>query len=175
MLGHTTAMPQIMYIRSAKIEDLEAILEIYNDVILNSTAVYQNDPHTIEMRLEWYQDRIRNGYPVVVAELNGCVIGFASYGPFRTAQGYQFTVEHSLYLHQDYRGRGFAKPILQWLVYDAREKGYHVMLGVIDSSNEASIRLHAKCGFEDCGSMKQVGFKFGKWLDVAFMQLILNS
>ncbi len=165
---------QSPYIRDATAEDVQAILEIFNEQILTSTAVYLEEAQTLDDRLKWYTDRIRDNFPVVVVEVDGIVAGFGSYGQFRA--GYKYTVEHSVYIHKDYRSKGLSKLMLEWLIKSARENNFHVMMAVIDSENEISIRLHEKYGFEEVGSMKQLGFKFGRWMTaVKFLQLTFET
>lgn len=158
-------------IRDAREEDIAAILDIYNHVILNTTSVYSEEPHTYQMRLQWYHDRISNGFPVFVAEDAGVVIGFSSFGPFRVWPCYRYTVENSVYVHLDHRGRGVSKLLLQPLINRAREMELHAMIAGIDADNEVSYRLHQSFGFVEVAHFKEVGFKFGRWLDLKFMEL----
>jgi L-amino acid N-acyltransferase YncA len=156
-------------IRDATAKDVQAILEIFNHEVETSNVVYLSVVQTLEQRMAWFNDRVREGYPVVVAVKGSEIVGFGSYGQFR--MGYKYTVEHSVYVHKSHRGQGISKQIMEWLIHHAREHGYHVMVAVIDSGNDLSVLLHRKYGFEDAGCMKQVGYKFGRWLDVKFMQL----
>ena len=162
-------------IRDATLDDIPSILDIYNDAILNTTAVYTDIPHTLDMRIAWYEDRIKNNFPVIVITLGTIVVGFGSYGSFRTFPGYRYTIEHSIYIDKRYRGYGYSKLLLERLINLARSNNYHVMIAAIDASNEISIQLHRKYGFEEIGIMKQVGFKFNRWLDALFMQLVLDT
>ena len=158
-------------IRDATEQDLPAVLDIYNHVILNTTSVYSEQPHTYEMRLNWFNDRIASGFPVLVAELEGEVAGFSSFGHFRVWPCYRYTVENSVYVHVDHRGKGVSKLLLQPLIDRAREMGMHAMIAGIDADNEVSYRLHQSFGFVEVAHFKEVGFKFNRWLDLKFMEL----
>jgi L-amino acid N-acyltransferase YncA len=160
-------------IRTATAQDLPEILEIYNDIIINTNAVYSEEPHTLAMRLNWFNERLAAGFPVIVAVENGTVTGFASYGSFRAWPCFNLTAEHSVYVHKDYRGKGISKFLLQELIVLAKKAGLHVLMAGIDSENGASIHLHSKFGFVKVGHFNQVGYKFGQWLDLVFMQLTL--
>ncbi|WP_426671777.1 GNAT family N-acetyltransferase [Mucilaginibacter sp. McL0603] len=162
-------------IRSAILGDLPGILDIYNHAILHTTSVYSEHPHTYEMRLTWYNDRISSGFPVFVAETDGQIIGFSTFGHFRVWPCYRYTVEHSVYVHIDHRGKGISKLLLQPLIDRAREMKLHAMIAGIDGGNKISYQLHQSFGFVEVAHFKEVGFKFGRWLDLKFMQLILHS
>ena len=161
-------------IRYAQAADLGAILEIFNDAILNTTSVYYYRPHTIEDRLSWYEEKVRNGFPVLVFEEKDRVVGFATFGPFRDRPAYKYTVEHSVYVRRDHRGRGVGTRLMMDIMKIANERGYATMVAGIDSSNEASRAMHENLGFTNCGTVKSVGYKFGKWLDVTFYQYELR-
>ncbi|PKR59739.1 GNAT family N-acetyltransferase [Thalassospira lohafexi] len=163
-----------MHIRTATKGDLPAILEIYNDVLLTSTAIYDDQPSSLEERLDWFEGRVQQGFPVLVAEQDGTVLGFASYGPWRARWGYRFTVEHSVHVHVDHRGAGIGKALLSALIPIARAAGLHVMVGGIDAENLNSIRFHERFGFVQVGHAKEVGRKFDRWLDLVTMQLFLD-
>jgi L-amino acid N-acyltransferase len=162
-------------IRNATVSDVPFILEIINDAILNSTALYHYQPQTLEQRLAWFNDRISNNFPVIVAVEDETILGFGSYGAFRAFPGYKYTVEHSVYVHPNHRSKGVATLILEWLIKNARESDYHVIVAAIDSENDISIKMHLKYGFKSIGCMKQVGYKFGKWLNVEFLQLVFDT
>lgn len=157
-------------IRYAQGTDLGTILDIYNDAILNTTSVYHYRPYTIEDRLSWYEKKVNDGFPVLVFEENNHVIGFATFGPFRAGPAYKYTVEHSVYVHKDHRGKGVGTRLMIDLIKIANERGYATMVAGIDSSNEISRVMHENLGFTDCGTVKRVGYKFGKWLNVTFYQ-----
>lgn len=160
-------------IKQATAADLPAILEIYNDVIVNTTAVYDYNPHTLAMRQQWFETKQQQGFPVFVAEENGEVLGFSSIGPFRAWAAYQYTVENSIYVAAAARGRGIAKLLMPPLIDAARQLKLHTMVAGIDASNEVSIVLHKKFGFKEVAHFTEVGYKFNRWLDLKFLQLIL--
>jgi phosphinothricin acetyltransferase len=160
-----------MIIRNATEDDIPGILEIYNHVIVHTTSVYSEHPHTLEMRLAWYRDRMSNGFPVFVADGDASVVGFSSFGHFRVWPCYRYTVENSVYVHPDHRGRGISKLLMQPLIGRAREIGMHAMIAGIDADNEVSFRLHQSFGFVEVAHFREVGFKFGRWLDLKFMEL----
>ena len=165
----------MIQIRTAGDKDLEAILEIYNDAILNTTAVYDYEPHTLEMRRQWFRIKEAQGFPVFVAEDNGKVVGFSSIGPFRAWAAYKYSVENSIYVAAGQRGKGIGKLLLEPLIKAATELDLHTIIAGIDATNEVSIKLHRSFGFEEVAQFKQVGYKFGRWLDLTFMQLLLKT
>ena len=160
-------------IRAACEADLPAILEIYNHVILNTTAVYQYVPQTLEMRKAWYDAKVKDGYPLFVAEEEGRVVGLSTYGPFRAWAAYKYTVENSVYVAEGHRGKGIARLLMQPLIDAARRQNFHAIVASIDATNDASIRLHRSFGFEEVAHFRQVGYKFGRWLDLKFLELLL--
>lgn len=162
-------------IRDAKEKDIKGILEIYNDAILNTTAIYTYKPHTLEERTEWYLERKSEEQPVLVFEENGEVAGFASYEQFRGYRAFKYSLEHSVYVNKNYRRRGIGEKLMKRLIEIANEKGYSIMVAAIDSANDSSIRLHKKLGFEYSGTIKKTAYKFGKWLDLDFYQLYLKG
>ena len=149
------------------------MLDIYNDVILHTTAVYNYDPHTLEMRTEWFETKQLQGFPVFVAEENNIIAGFSSIGPFRAWQAYKYTVENSVYLKSDCRGKGISKLLMLPLIEAAKKLGLHAIVAGIDATNEVSIALHKKFGFEEVAHFKEVGYKFNRWLDLKFLELII--
>ncbi|MEI7503050.1 MAG: N-acetyltransferase family protein [Paludibacter sp.] len=155
---------------------LPEILSIFNEAIVNSTALYDYKIRTMDMMQIWYEDKRKNNYPIIgIFDINNTLLGFATYGQFRVRPAYKYTVEHSVYIRVDKRGFGLGKILLRDIIIKAVEQNFHVMVGVIDATNTVSIKLHENEGFELSGLMKQVGYKFGKWLDAAFYQLILNT
>ena len=165
-----------MHIKSCTEKQLPEILDIFNDAILNSTALYDYKVRTMETMHQWYNDKLAHNYPVLGAfDEAGMLLGFATYGMFRVRPAYKYTVEHSVYVRHDKRGKGIGKILLKEIIKKAEEQNFHVMVGVIDATNEVSIKLHEKEGFVHTGTMKEVGYKFGKWLDAAFYQLTLKS
>jgi len=154
----------------------EAILAILNDAIVNSTALYDYLPRTMENMKTWFETKNTGGFPVIGFEAEtGELLGFASYGTFRAYPAYKYTVEHSIYVAPQHRGQGLGKVLLVAITDAAREAGKHAMIGAIDADNEASISLHRKAGFQLVGTLPQVGFKFGRWLDLVFYQLTLSG
>jgi phosphinothricin acetyltransferase len=164
-----------MSVRAATYQDLPQLLEIYNDVILNTTSVYSYQPHTLAMREQWFKERMENNYPIFVYDLDGSIAGFSSYGAFRVWPAYKYTVESSVYVHRDHRGKGISKHLLQPLIDDAISKEYHAMIAAIDSSNSVSISLHQQFGFTEVAHFKQVGYKFGRWLDLKFFERLFET
>ena len=163
-----------MTVRDARESDLQAILVIYNEVIRTSTAVYSETASTLEERRAWWEQRTGHGYPVIVGEDDSGVCGFASFGDFRGAwSGYRYSVEHSVHVRADRRGHGIGTALLSELLQRAALLQKHVMVAGIDAANDASIRFHARLGFESVGTFREVGYKFGRWLDLHFMQRIL--
>ena len=160
-------------IRMANETDLPEMLAIYNDIILNTTAVWHNEPHTIDMRREWYALKQQQGYPVFVAEEDGNIAGFSTIGPFRPWHGYRFTVENSIYVAAASRGKGIAYQLMQPLIDAARRLKLHAIVAGIEASNTASIALHEKFGFVEVAHFKEVGFKFNRWMDLKFLELIV--
>ena len=163
-------------VRGAIEADLPAVLAIYNEVIATSTAVYALEPATLDERRAWFSSRSAVGLPVLVAVgPDGDVLGFASFGEWRGAwPGYRYTVEHSVHVRHDVRGRGVGRALVEALFPLALALGKHVMIGGIDAANDASIRFHQRLGFERVAHFREVGHKFGRWLDLVFMQRFLD-
>lgn len=163
-----------MTVRDADESDLPGILAIYNDVIRTSTAVYAEVPTTLEERRTWWRQRVAAGYPVLVAADESGVCGFASFGEFRGAwAGYRYSVEHSVHVRDDRRAHGIGTTLVSELVGRATLLGKHVMIAGIDAANAPSIRFHQRLGFQPVGTFREVGYKFGRWLDLHFMQRML--
>jgi len=153
-----------------------AILAIFNEAIANSTSLYDYRLRTDADMAMWFEAKMRKDYPVLCAENDtGQLLGFASYGQFRERPAYKYTVEHSVYVDSRFRGQGVGRILLEAIIGTAEKQDYHVLVGGIDASNAVSIRLHQKLGFEPCGIVRQAGYKFGRWLDLAFYQLILRT
>jgi phosphinothricin acetyltransferase len=164
-----------MIIRDALDTDLPAILAIFNDAVLNTTAIWLDSPVDLANRQIWLDARRQQGYPVLVAvDSDDRVLGYAAYGDWRPFDGFCNSVENSLYVSAEQRGRGLGVLLLGALIERARTGGKHVMVAAIESGNAASIALHQRFGFAITGQMPQVGRKFGRWLDLTFMQLILT-
>lgn len=166
-------MKQPILIRDATEADLAAIRDIYNDAVEHTTAIWNEQLIDVENRRAWMELRRARGFPVLVAELDGKVAGYASYGDWRAFDGYRHTVEHSVYVHKDARGAGIGKALMEALIGRAREGRVHVMIAAIEAGNTASIRLHERMGFRLVGIHREVGTKFGRWLDLAMMELML--
>lgn len=164
-----------MQIRDAIESDLPAILAIYNDAVLQTTAIWNDRPVDLDNRRAWLADRQRAGYPVLVATEGETVLGYASFGDWRAFDGYRHTVEHSVYVAAEGRGKGIGRALMQALIPRARALGKHTMVAGIEAGNTASIRLHETLGFRQVGLLPQVGCKFGQWLDLAFLQLTLDD
>jgi L-amino acid N-acyltransferase len=155
-------------------EHLPGILAIYNDAVAHSTAIWNDVLVDLENRRDWWRGRTGAGYPILVAVGGAEVLGYASYGPFRPFDGYRRTVEHSVYIAKAARRSGVGAALLGELENRARAAGMHVILGGIAADNEPSLRLHAKLGFVETARMPEVGQKFGRWLDLVFMQKVLT-
>ncbi len=164
-----------MEIRSAGTADLPSILAIYNDAVVNTTAIWNDDIVDLDNRRAWLSARESQGYPVFVAVEDGAVLGYGSYGDFRPFQGYRFTVENSVYVASAARGKGVGARLLEALVAHAGAAGKHVMIAAITAGNEASVRLHAHQGFVEKGRLGEVGFKFGRYLDLVLMEKRLTG
>ena len=156
------------------------MLDIFNDAILNTTALYENDLRTMEFMKTWFAEKESSNHPILGLTEEGedgqdVLVGFATYGVFRVRPCYRFTVEHSIYVDRRFRGRGFGKMLLVEIINRAEQDNYHVVVGVVDSSNTTSIALHEKCGFTLCGTIQHAGFKFDRWLDTCILQRILKT
>ncbi len=154
----------------------DAILAIFNDAIVNSTALYDYRPRTTEMMTGWFDTKLKGKFPIVgIEDDSGKLMGFGSYGTFRAWPAYRYSVEHSVYVDARFRRRGVGRLILQQLIEAAHGQDYHLLVGAIDATNQASIALHEKLGFSYCGTIRQAGFKFGRWLNLSFYQLTLTT
>lgn len=163
-----------LQIRPAVPSDLPAILDIVNHSILNTTTNYSYEPETLADREAWFQLQQAGHFPVIVAEKAEKTVGFGTYGPFRNKIGYRFTVEHSVYVHEDHQKAGIGRSLLEELIRLARARGMHVMIAGVDTSNEGSFLFHQRMGFVQVAHFREVGFKFDRWLDLIFMQLYLQ-
>jgi L-amino acid N-acyltransferase len=162
-------------IRLAESSDLDAMLAIYNDAIINTTAVYDYEPRTSDLQRQWFETKRARSLPVFVAHDGATIIGFGSFGPFRPWPAYQYTVENSLYVDSAYRRNGAGTVLLDSLLKAAQTAGYHAMVAGIDATNEASLALHRKAGFQTVAHFREVGWKFERWLDLVFMERILGG
>jgi phosphinothricin acetyltransferase len=164
-------MTDAVTIRDATEADLAAIRDIYNHAVEHTTAIWNETVVDLDNRIEWFRARQARGFPVLVAERNGAIAGYASYGDWRAFDGFRHTVEHSVYVEKDNQGAGIGKLLMQALIKRAGENGIHVMIAGIEANNAASIALHEKLGFRNGGTFFEVGKKFGRWLDLTFMEL----
>ena len=164
-----------MIIRDAIEGDIPVITEIFNSVIDSSNSVYREERVPQSERLEWFRDKRSHGYPVIVVEIDGFVVGYGGFGSFRAAQGYRLTVEHTIHVAEAYRKRGIGRTILTELIKRAKEGGYHLMIGAIDSENVGSIKLHEEYGFTECARIKDAALKHGKFLTLILMEKILSE
>ena len=164
-----------MTIRPATEQDIPAITAIYNEAVANSNAVWTEKLDSEADRLAWMKARQALGYPVLVAAEGSTVLGYGTFGDFRTWPGYRYSVEHSVYIDKNHRGRGLGRVIVEELVAAATALGKHVLIAGIDGGNEASLRLHAQMRFVEVARMPEIGRKFGRWLDLVFMQRTLDA
>jgi L-amino acid N-acyltransferase len=162
-------------IRPAVASDLPALLEIYNEVIAHSTAVFAHTPATLAERTAWYQARLDAGFPVLVAEAPQGLAGFATFGEFRASPGYRYCVEHTVHVHTDWRGQGVGKRLVQALFPLATDLGKHIMIGAVDAANEASLRMHERLGFARVAHLREAGRKFERWLDLVLVQRFIDA
>lgn len=153
-----------------------AITEIFNDAILNTTALYEYTPRSCDFMSSWFKMKQENNYPIIgIIDDNETLMGFASFGSFRPYPANKYTVEHSVYVHPDHQGKGLGRILLSEIINVANKLDYHTIIGGIDAGNKVSISLHESLGFSHSGTIRQAGFKFGKWLDLAFYQKILDT
>jgi L-amino acid N-acyltransferase YncA len=153
-----------------------AILGILNEAITSSTALFDYHPRHIESMAPWFKAKAMGHFPVIGAVGQfGELLGFATYGEFRAWPAYKYTVEHSVYVHRNQRGKGIGSALMKQLIAVATEQQYHVMIGGIEAENTASIAMHQRLGFTHCGTICEAGFKFGRWLDLAFYQFVLET
>ena len=153
-----------------------AILGILNEAIVNTTALYDYQPRDNASMVRWFEAKAAGHFPVIGAvDEAGTLMGFASYGTFRAYPAFKYTVEHSVYVHADHRGKGLGRALMEAVIQRARDGDVHVLVGAIDASNAASLALHTELGFVRSGTVRQAGFKFGRWLDLTLVQLILDT
>jgi phosphinothricin acetyltransferase len=164
-----------MKIRAALETDLPEILQIYNEAVLTTTATYDYEPRTLASQQAWFADHLQTGYPVFVADGDQGVAGWSSLSRYHTRYGYRFTAENSIYVAADRRGQGIGKQLMVPLIQSARQMGLRAILAGIDAENQASLRLHTHFGFEPVAHFKQIGYKFDRWLDVIFLELLLSK
>ncbi len=163
------------FVRCSHRQHAAAILDILNEAIAHSTALYEYQARTPQSMADWFAQKEAGAFPVIGAEQAGVLVGFATYGTFRARAAYKYTVEHSVYVHKDHRGRGVGTALMQELIAAAREQQYHVLVGGIDLANRGSVLLHERLGFTYAGTIHQAAYKFGRWLDLGFYELILET
>ena len=161
-------------IRPAAEPDLVAINDIYNHYVRHSTCTYQEEPEPLDGRREWFSHH-GDKHPVIVAEVDGQVVGWGSLSAYHPRSAYRRTVENSVYVHHQHHRRGIGSLLLQELIARARRLGHHAIIAGIDAEQASSVALHTRFHFEKVGHFRQIGFKFGRWLDVVYMELILNA
>jgi phosphinothricin acetyltransferase len=160
-------------IRAATVDDLPAIVDIYNQAVLHTTATADHAPQTLEARRAWFDERAAQGMPVIVAVLDGNVVGWGALNRYHARIGYRFTVENSVYVAENAQGRGVGKALLAELVAAARRGGYRTIVAVLAGGNEASTKLHERFGFVEMGRLRDLVHKFDRWIDVVYLQLML--
>lgn len=166
----------LAHVRDATPDDLPVIVELLNATLASTTYEYTESPHTLASRAEWFERQRQRDFPVLVAEVDSAVVGYAAYGDFRDSAarpGYRFTVEHSVHVFESHWGGGIGRQLMAHLIDRARAAGVHVMVGGIDSSNVDSLAFHAKLGFVETARMPEVGRKFDRWLDLVLVQRTL--
>lgn len=169
-------MPHHTLVQCTFEQHAAAILDILNDAIIHSTALYDYQPRQMQNMVTWFEAKRAGHFPVIgIEDAQGTLLAFGSYGSFRAFPAYKYTVEHSVYVHKNHRGHGLGAHIMQALMAAAKEQDLHAMVGAIDANNAGSIALHERLGFKHVGTLPQVGFKFGRWLDLAFYQLLLDT
>ncbi len=165
-----------MHCIDCTLKHVPAITSILNEAIVNSTAVYDYRPRSLDWMQQWYQKKRAADFPIIGMQTDdGELIGFATFGPFRAFPAYKYSVEHSVYVDARFRGQGIGRTLLCQLIELCRAEDYHMMIGGIDGTNQASISLHQALGFEHCATIQQAAYKFGRWLDLQFYQLILPT
>jgi L-amino acid N-acyltransferase len=164
-----------MHIRDATAADLPTMLAIYNDVIATTTAIYDYTPRAMDAHEAWFKTKCQQNWPVLVAEDHGAVVAYGSYGPFRPWPAYLHSVENSIYVAADRRGHGIGSMLLPAIIDHAAGRGFHTMIAGIDAANEGSLRLHSKFGFRKVAQFQEVGWKFDRWLDLVFLQRMLDG
>ena len=163
-----------MIIRAALESDIDALLDIHNAAILETTAIWTDEPALRSDREAWFSAQAAAGHPILIADIDGIVAGYASYAPWRAKFGYRYSVENSVYVASGYQGQGIGRALMVALIDHARAAGMHLMVADIEAGNVGSVRLHETLGFEQTGLVTEVGTKFGRWLDPAIMQLKLS-
>ncbi len=161
-------------VRPYQTQDCSSILEIVNYNINHTTNIYEYLPRTLEEQIQQLEDKLKKGFPILVSEINNEVVGFGYYSEFRTRPAYQFTIEHSVYVSNQYHNKGIGKILLSELIQLAKKQNKNTMIAVIDSENQNSVVFHQKAGFKTVGIIEQSGYKFDRWLNSVIMQLLLH-
>ncbi|MCB0981090.1 MAG: N-acetyltransferase family protein [Ilumatobacteraceae bacterium] len=170
------ATPAALVIRDATADDMAAVCALYNALVATTTVAWTEEPEPLHVREAWFAEQQRDGHPVLVADVDREVVGFASYGSFRGEgkwPGYRLTVEHTIHVGEGHWGGGIGRALMDMLVSRARANGLHVMVGAVDGANDASLRFHERLGFTEVARMPEVGIKFGRWLDLVLVQRVL--
>ena len=169
-------MTQHHLVQCTHAKHAQAILDIFNEAIQTSTALYDYQPRPLASMETWFTNKDKGNFPVIgIEDEAGSLLAFGSYGTFRAWPAYKYSVEHSVYVHKDHRGKGLGIQVMEAIIAAARQRDVHAMIGGIDASNAGSIALHERLGFKHVGTLPQVGFKFGRWLNLAFYQLLLET
>ncbi|MBB3173607.1 phosphinothricin acetyltransferase [Endobacter medicaginis] len=161
-------------LRHATDADLPALLAIANHAITHTTANWSREPTTLDERAAWLARQAAGNFPILVADRAGTVLGYASYGPFHPKDGYDRTVEHSVYVTPDAQGQGLGRRLLEAMIDHATRRGMHAMIGLVAADNTGSLALHRACGFTETARLPEVGFKFGRWLDLVYVHRLLG-
>jgi L-amino acid N-acyltransferase YncA len=169
-IAHRVNHEKVMQIRDAILADFDEITAIYNDVLVHSTAIYNDRPATSNDRISWWRSRLEQAYPVLVAVEGDRILGFASFGDFRPWPGYRFTAEGTVHIHSENRGKGVGTLLLMALIVQAKRAGKHVMIAGVDAENIASLSFLERFGFERVAHLKEVGFKFDRFLSLVLLQ-----
>jgi L-amino acid N-acyltransferase YncA len=168
----------VLRVRDARRDDLRFVVDLYNSLVLTTTVAWTDVRQTYEERDTWFTRQQADGFPVLVAEVDGNLAGFAAFGSFRGAgkwPGYCLTVEHTIHVHDAQQGKGIGRALLEALMERARAQGRHVLVAAVDSDNLSSIRFHDRLGFVEVARLPEVGHKFGRWLDLVLMERILDE
>lgn len=161
-------------VRDAVTADMGAVTAIYNHAVAHETSTWDHDPMSLDDRMAWFEDRRAAGFPVLVAEVDDEVVGYATYGLFRPKAGWATTMEHSIYLTPGATGAGIGSALMTELLTRARGADVHVLVGAIAAENEGSLRFHERFGFVRHEPLREVGRKFDRWLDLVFVTLRLD-
>ncbi len=163
-------------LRPALAKDLPAISAIYNDAVLKTTATYDYEPEPLSRREAWFEEHRQMGLPIfVTTTASGTVTGWSSLSPFHRRPGFRFTVENSIYVAEEYRGQGLGSALMEPLISAGIQLGLHSIIAAVDASNQISVRLHQRFGFQEIGRFPEVGYKFDRWLDVLYLQRRLST